>query len=488
MAWPVLLIVAWGCLAFGAVYPWAYWGLLGACTLVGLWGLVRPAPRVRRRPNGPVALGLALLALAILAQLVPVSRYTLLWASPATDDVLRNYDLKYAVQVTLNQQAAARGITALPGAPNPKAGAPDSSPSIVEIRHPLSINPEQTLRGLGFVLALGVFLLGLARGLDGFDLRTFAPGLVALGVAMSIIAIVQKALWNGKVYGFWEPINAGTMAFGPFINRNHFAGWMLLALPIAIGLFASQIARGMHGVKPGFRQKVLWFATPDANRAVLTGFSILVMGLALVMTLSRSGISCFLVALLLSAFQVMRRQATRSRRNWLVAYLVLVAIVSVGWAGVDAIAARFAEVDSQLGGRTGAWNDAWRIHNLFPAFGTGFNTYGTATLFYQTHDVESAHYIEAHNDYLQLLAEGGYLVAIPAALLILLFARQVYRRFKHGSDDRVGYWLRLGAVTGIVAMAFQEIVEFSLQMPGNAALFAVLCAIAVRKSSGGAAH
>jgi hypothetical protein len=41
----------------------------------------------------------------------------------------------------------------------------------------------------------------------------------------------------------------------------------------------------------------------------------------------------------------------------------------------------------------------------------------------------------------------------------------------------------LGAVTGIVAIAFQEIVEFSLQMPGNAALFTVLCAIAIRRAS-----
>jgi hypothetical protein len=484
MAWAVLVIVAWGCLAFGAVYPWAYWGLLGACALVGIWGLVRPVPRVRRRVVGPVAAGLVLVALAIGAQLIPLSRNTLLQISPSTDEVLRNYNLQYAVQVTLNQQATARGLLPLPGTTASTLAESEARAATTEIRHPLSINPSQTQLGLIFVLALGIFLLGLARGLDGYALRNFAPGLVVLGVLMSIIAIVQKALWNGKVYGFWVTINPDTTAFGPFVNRNHFAGWMLLALPVAIGLFASQIAKGMRGVKPGWRQKLLWFATPDANRAILTGFSILVMGLALVMTLSRSGITCFMVALLVGAFQVMRRQATRNKRNWLVAYFVLVAVVSVGWAGLDAIAARFAQVDSELGGRVGAWNDAWRIHNLFPMYGTGFNTYGTATLFYQQHDVAS-HYVEAHSDYLQLLAEGGYLVALPAVLLIGCFARQVYRRFEEGHDDRVGYWLRLGAVTGIVAIALQEIVEFSLQMPGNAALFVVLCAIAMRKSSTG---
>jgi hypothetical protein len=75
------------------------------------------------------------------------------------------------------------------------------------------------------------------------------------------------------------------------------------------------------------------------------------------------------------------------------------------------------------------------------------------------------------------------MVAVPALLLAGLFVREVRRRFREGRDDRTGYWIRLGAVTGLVAIAFQEIVEFSLQMPGNAALFTVLAAVAVRKAS-----
>jgi hypothetical protein len=70
-----------------------------------------------------------------------------------------------------------------------------------------------------------------------------------------MIGIIQKALWSGKVYGFWEPINKGVTAFGPFINRNHFAGWMLMALPLAVGYFAALVARGMVGVKPGWRNR-----------------------------------------------------------------------------------------------------------------------------------------------------------------------------------------------------------------------------------------
>jgi O-Antigen ligase len=468
--WPlVLLIVAWGCLTFGAVYPWAWQPLIAAWAVAGAWGLLRRVPGVRRRVNTPVALGLLLVVLAIGVQLVPVSRATLMRISPAADEVLRRYDLAYALQVApLLARAPAAGM------PEPRQ----------ELRHPLSIDPPKTVRGLVFLGAFGVFLLGLARGFDGFDLRRFAGGLTVLGVLMALIGIVQKATWNGKIYGFWEPINKSFGAFGPFVNRNHFAGWMLMALGIALGLFAGQVARGMRGVEPTWRARLVWFSTPDANRVVLTGFSILAMGLALVMTLSRSGISGFALALLLSGFQVMRTQAAATRRRMLVGYLVLLAVVSVGWAGVDAIVDRFAQVDMQLGGRAGAWADAWRIHHLFPAVGTGFNTYGTATLFYQTVDVKLAHYVEAHNDYLQILAEGGLLVAVPVILLAGLFAREVTRRFREAQDDRTGYWLRVGAVTGILAIAMQEIVEFSLQMPGNTALFAVLCAIAIRRTSG----
>ena len=52
-------------------------------------------------------------------------------------------------------------------------------------------------------------------------------------------------------------------------------------------------------------------------------------------------------------------------------------------------------------------------------------------------------------------------------------------RDQRGSTE---WWLRAGAVTSLVAIAIQESVEFSLQMPGNAALFAVVCALALQRT------
>ncbi len=62
-----------------------------------------------------------------------------------------------------------------------------------------------------------------------------------------------------------------------------------------------------------------------------------------------------------------------------------------------------------------------------------------------------------------------------------MFVRDVRRaiRDQRGSTE---WWLRAGAITSLFAIALQESVEFSLQMPGNAALFVVVCAISLQRA------
>ena len=100
---------------------------------------------------------------------------------------------------------------------------------------------------------------------------------------------------------------------------------------------------------------------------------------------------------------------------------------------------------------------------------------------YQTGD-KRLHYQEAHNDYLQIAAEGGLLVGLPVLLTFGVFVRDVRRRFREAPTRGTTYWLRVGAVVSLVSIALQSLVEFSLQMPGNAALFAVVAAIALHRS------
>lgn len=454
MSWravETLALVAWGAFAFGAVYPWAFLPLFAACTLIGAAGFLQ------RTGAGKIevvlASSLAVLVAAIGVQLVPVPGRTVRWMSPETDVVLQRFAVGY--------------------------------PTLAQ-RHALSIQPRGTGLALMAAAALSFFLLGLARTLTRDDTTQIARGISALGVVLALVGVAQKAMWNGKIYGFWTPIEAGD-SFGPFVNRNHFAGWMLMALPLAVGYFCGRVARGVRQVKPGLRNRIVWFSSADASETMLVGFAVILMALALMLTMSRSGMIGLLVASVISGWFVARHQARGSRRAVVAGYLIFVALAAAGWTGFDRIAARFA--DSQTGtagGRLAIWADTWRLARKFPITGTGLDTYGAATIFYQTVDLKTQHFAEAHNDYLQLLAEGGALVCIPAALAILAFAWTVRRRFRDLSPESIDYWIRVGAVTGIIAIAVQEISDFSLQMPGNAVLFVVLMALTVRHSTSNA--
>lgn len=461
----IFLSIAWGALAFGSVYAWAFTPLRIACLTIGLASLVVNASA---RVNWRVAASVLAIAAACGLQLAPLPPGTLKWISPATDHLLRQYDVAYANGIAL--------------------------------AHPLSIDPVSTWRGLTFLGCFGMLLVGLARILTRREVCRIAALIAALGTLLALGAIIQRAAFAGKVYGFWQPLMAGT-PFGPFLNRNHFAGWMLMALPLTVGLFCGLVARSMLGAGSGcrvpgrdsqrdsrvgmsWRSRLLWFSSPAASRVILVGFAIVAMALSLILSMSRLGLCGFATALLLAGWFVLRNRVTRTHRAVAGAYLLLLVVGSGASlrVGLDQSIARFTDPGARdLGGRLPIWADTARIIRDFPLGGTGLNTYGTATLFYQT-TLPDEHLREAHNDYLQLAAEGGLLLGIPIAAALALFVREVYQRFRDASDEVTVYWIRTGAVTGLVAVALQSIGEFSLQMPGNAALFAVLCAIAIHKS------
>ena len=209
------------------------------------------------------------------------------------------------------------------------------------------------------------------------------------------------------------------------------------------------------------------------------------MAVSLVFTMSRSGIMSLVLALTVSSIWAARRQSGRSRRVLVPATVALVLVVAVSLGGgVDAVEREFSSASwSDLEGRVGIWRDTVTIIRDFPLTGTGLNTYGVAMLGYQTYN-PSVRWVEAHNDYLQLVAEGGVLLVVPVGIAFFILVREVRRRFREGGDDPMTYWLRAGAVTGLVALGLQSLVDFSLQMPGNAVLFVTLWAIAIHECDG----
>jgi O-antigen ligase len=227
------------------------------------------------------------------------------------------------------------------------------------------------------------------------------------------------------------------------------------------------------------RENLIWLSSPQANQLILAGLAILVMALSLVMTMSRSGIISFTLVVLTIGALLLRRQNGLRRRPVVAWFVASTAVLSLGWAGFDTIFDRFAQAGTvTFNGRTEIWRDTIHLIRDFPLAGTGLNTYAAAIAPYRKNPDLVAR--EAHSDYLQLAAEGGVLLVAAALILFAFFANEV-RRSGAGDGGASDYWIRVGALTGLAAIGVQELTDFSLQMPGNVALFVVLCSIAAHR-------
>jgi O-antigen ligase len=443
------LLVAWGALAFGAVYPWAWMPLVTGCTLVGLMALGVSRGRPHDAGDRGLLAALAFVIAGALLQMTPLPSALMDALSPSAARVLADQNLAFAT-------AESRGP------------------------HALSLDPVATARGVILLTGFTVWVAGLTRLLHVTGARAFSTSLVVFGVVLAVIGMVQKAMLGDhayagmKIYGFWSPSNPLTTPFGPFVNRNHFAGWMLMGLPLALGIGLGWAERAGRHVT-SWRDLIARVSSPEAGRAQLMAAAVLVMGSSIFMTRSRSGVAGMVLAMGLAAVVAGRRSS--SARTRLATAAAIVAVISglVLWGGrdvVDRVRAGGAELRPQI------WRDSVAVIRDFPLTGTGLNTFGTAMLSYQS-AMRGVHFREAHNDYLQVLVEGGLLLGVPAALALAALARGVRRRFRDGRDDAMTHWIRVGATTGLVAIALQSLVEFSLQMPGNAAFAALLMAVAL---------
>ncbi len=456
----VVVLLAWGALAVGGSPSWAAAPVAVFAITTGLLGFIERResdPRARAAPKLPhrsVILALCLFLAAIGAQLVPLPASIVTRLSPSHD--VAEFERLLA---TADQRDPELVPTVAPGSPRR-----------------LSIAPARTWWGLGFATAFAIYLIGASRGMSAVSVTGIAGIVVSLGAVVAFLGIYQLASGTTTLYGWYVPFNQSRSA--PFVNRNHQAGWLVMVLSLTLALFAGDVARGMRGVASHWRDRVIWFSSKQANRAALFLFAAVIMAVGILATQSRSGALALLLALAVLVMLSGRRQSSNARRGLAAISLIAVAVVAFFTSG-SAVLARFS-VMSWAGdeSRLAVWQDSSRILREFWITGTGFNTYGVSMLHYQTVN-DGFQYIEAHNDYLQLAVEGGLLVGIPALILVASLVVEIRRRFHESADDTRTYWMRVGAVTGVFAIAAQSLVEFTLQMPGAAVMFATLLAIAI---------
>ncbi|HXG30337.1 MAG TPA: O-antigen ligase family protein [Thermodesulfobacteriota bacterium] len=261
-------------------------------------------------------------------------------------------------------------------------------------------------------------------------------------------------------------------ATGTFVNRNHFAGFLEMCIPLALGYAVSLSAWQRE-------KKALWktmVSSDNIYRQVLFLFLVGIMVLALIFSKSRMGI--FSVLLSLVFFSIIHPSLKKRgiRMGRMLLFVLAVSILYGLWIGLYSVFERFLQIEGDAPGRILVWKDTLKAIRDFPLFGTGFGTFGYVYPLYKRSMEQALVYTYAHNDYLQLIVETGFLgfLSIVTALLLLIISSlRALNRFSQGGDYS-RFFLTLGALTGIVSILIHSLTDFNLHIPSNALYFAFL--------------
>ena len=357
---------------------------------------------------------------------------------------------------------------------------PEGNPSARPFA-PLSIDPTATIAST-LLAATIVLLFWCAReALDGAGERRTVRLISAAGFIASATAIVQHATAPKLLYWTWRPLDPGARPYSPFVNRNDFAGWLVLAIPLTIGYLVARLESRRHlGIRRAIAHSL------DA-RGVWLAASVCVMSGALVAVVSRSGLVAgaggLATFVLLARGRVLRVAPSYRRslsRVAVVSGLGLVALGAMAFFNVDAMSPRIADTLSNgVGSRHDIWSLTIEMIRDFWRVGVGVGAYARAMSAYQPpHDFAFNH---AHNEYLQLVAEGGVALSSAVAIAVAAGVARAARRLQ--ADRTALFWMRVGALSGIAATAIQSLWETAIRMPANAVLFALCAAIALRPTS-----
>jgi O-antigen ligase len=294
------------------------------------------------------------------------------------------------------------------------------------------------------------------------DWREFVWFLLALGFVVALLGIVQHFTFNGKMYWFRE-MKYGGVPFGPYVDRNHFAGFVELVAP------------------PGLAVLVLRAERRDLLPLVAV-FTLLPIG-ALFLAASRGGIIAFFCeVIVLTVLVAMRQQEWKTLAAGVL--VLFLASAMVGWIGIGRSLERFAEyraLEVTEARRAEMTRDSWRIFLDHPLLGTGFGTLQQVFPKYETlYDGLVVNH--AHDDYVELLADGG----IAGGLLGAWFLAELFRqgakslRASHSSLDLA---LHIGAITACVGLLVHSFSDFNFHIPANALIFMLLAALATSSSA-----
>jgi len=331
---------------------------------------------------------------------------------------------------------------------------------------PISLDPGTTL--LALALTGGLSLLGVlsAPALARPRAATGAIASLAVsGFALSAYAIWARARFGALLYG---TIAVPTTApFGPFVSKNHFAGWSVMAVLLVAGL-ALGLADGAR------RSGRDWTTDTRAGGVILAVVATLAMALASLASLSRGG--AMALAAGATCLLALRLGGARGRGA---AVATLVPSVVLGAILVGLVPQEAHDRMRSLSGasfRLDTWKDTLRLAATSPILGHGLGAFHDAyPRFKRGHGILRVEHAE--NDYLETLAETGVLGLGFALAGVTLLVASVGRGDAKAPGALVR-GIRQGALAALAALSVHSLVDFNLRIPSNAALAALAAAAA----------
>ncbi len=301
--------------------------------------------------------------------------------------------------------------------------------------------------------------------------------LFAMGIFEAVYGLLELYSRAPRIL-FYEKVHDMNVVSGTFVNRNHFAGYMEMLIPVSLGLI---LARGGMPSFSGleWKDKILRLPDKKAMVGLLLSLGVIVMSLSLVLSRSRSGVFILVLIFVLflsSSISARGKKANRKRGTWifLISVFIVIMVLSL-LIGMDATFERFSWDRLQREDRTEIWKPTWDMFVDFPVFGTGMGTFGDLYPMMEF-DGEIFTVSHAHNDYLEYLSELGI---IGASLLwggvIFVFVMCFLKWRKRKESPLRG--LGLGGMIAVFSLMVHGLTDFNFHIPANLLLFAVLISL-----------
>lgn len=353
--------------------------------------------------------------------------------------------------------------------------------------HPISIDPSSTRHEM-FRFAALLATFQAAAMLIRTHQRRVAFAVTVCGAALFEVfyGVREAALRRYAIWG-WVNRLIFDRVTGTFVNPNHFAHYVGLAIPLAGFLAAAAWVESGNGETP-VRRRVKRLI--ERRLLLVSGAAFTVAGCVagILLAKSRGALLALSGALAVTAAATaLRSRSVARHRAVALASLTLAFVLFLGslvlFLGRERTVERFrptAEQEVTLVGRTVGIGSALAVWRQFPLFGSGFGTFPSIVSIAQRQEVDKL-FQHAHDDYAEVLATTGLAGGAIAFVSLLggwmILARNAMLRPWHEGSPRRRVF-QSACWASITMVLIHALFDFNFYIPANAATIAAIAGAA----------